>query len=694
MSEKIYEAIRLQNGKITYKNLAKKFDIDTEKLKNILLKLKLDGKILQLGNKYMVFPKDMIIGKVIVSKSGKKHIYYQGKMLTVASKYINEIILHDVVSFRINNKNEAEIFSVVDRIIGKMTCQIRIINGKKRIVPYHDGLYINLPIEIIDELYEGDIILVDIKEVSIGDYCDAKFIKKIGRIDDPAIEDIEIALNYDFDNDYDEKYLQEIDTYPTSVKEEELIGRSDFRNQFSFTIDGINTKDMDDGVYAEIINDDIIRVYVHIADVSHYVKSNSLVFKRACEKATSLYMNNSVFHMLHHKISNGICSLNPNTDRLTKTVIMDIDQNGKIIDFNIVKSVINSKKKMNYDDVDNILINNEIEESYKPFIRTLLILNEAAKRLENRYTTENGKINFANDENNIIYTSNGEISKIEKIENSESRKLIENLMIAANETVANWLYNMQIPSVYRIHEYPDAKKINLLIDKLNKSGFKIKHLNNIEDPKNIQRMLNKFRNSDEFEMISQLFVMSMQRARYSTENLGHYALGLDTYAHFTSPIRRLPDLLIHMMSDIVLENYEKLNVDDLDIIEKKLKELARHSSDMERRADIAETEAEKRLIILKLEKYIGNEMEAIVCETDNNIRIKLFGLSVYINKSNLNNNFDFDNKRKLYYEKNTNNYLKIGSKIIVRLVEASSINRSIKVDVLSIINAKIKKLVK
>ena len=692
MKEKIFEAIKLTSGKVTFKTLSKKFDIDTEELKRILLDLKLDGKILQLGNKYILFPKELNVGTIVVSTSGRKYLYHGKEKVYIASNFLNEVILHDVVSFKLNENNEAEIVSIIDRPLGVMTCEVMEIDGKKKIVPYHSEIQISLPTDVINQLYVGDIISVQITPNELFEYSDAKFIKKVGRVDDPHHEDIVIALNYEFDNEYSQEYLDEISKYPTQVSEEELVGRVDYRYQTAVTIDGINTKDMDDGVYAERLDNDIIRVYVHIADVSHYVKKDSKVFQRACEKTTSLYLNNSVFHMLHHVISNGICSLNPNVDRLTKTVIMDIDENGNIIDFDIVKSVINSKKKMNYDDIDEIFLNNNVPLGYENYISLLLTLNDATKRLEKRYT-QNGKITFANNENNITYNSDGSINKITVISDSPGRKLIENLMIAANETLANWFYNMGIPTVYRVHELPDINKINVLIDKLNQSGFKIKHINNVDNTKSIQIMLDKLRNCEEFGIISQLLVMSMQRAGYSTENYGHYALGLDAYLHFTSPIRRLADLLVHMMCDIVLNDYDKLTSEYLDEIYAKLSEHARRASRMQRQADMAEIEAQQRLIIEKLEKYIGEEFEATICETDEKIRIKFYGIDVYIDKGSLGEGFQYDSKKKLYYDKYTGKYLTMGTKVSIILTDANSSNRSVKLFINGITNQNVKKRV-
>lgn len=498
MEEKILAIINKENGKITFKNILNKYNIGRDELYNLLLKMKLDGKILQIGNKYRIFPNDLIIGSIIVSSSGKKYIMHEGNKIFVASNFLNGILLNDTVAFKINENNEAEIVSIVDRKLGKMTCEVKLINDKLELIPFHDDIEVKLDKSIMNTLSDGDIIMVDISE------DETTFVKTIGRRDDPLIDDMAIALNYGFDNNYTDEYMKEVYSYPASVIEEDIKDRDDYRNQASFTIDGAYTKDMDDGVYAEVLDNNIIRVYVHIADVSHYIKPNSLLFERACEKTTSLYMNNSVFHMLHHIISNGICSLNPNCDRLTKTVIMDIDQNGNIINYDIRKSVINSKKKMVYEDVDEMIMRDNIVNGYEPFKKTLYILYDAAVRLEKRFVMENGKINFANTELAIKYNSDGTINSVSNPENSIARKIIENLMIAANESVANWFINMDMPTVYRVHEFPNITKINTTIEMLNKDGYKIKPIRDIDNPKSLQKVLAILSTYPEYPIISRI----------------------------------------------------------------------------------------------------------------------------------------------------------------------------------------------
>ena len=684
MKERILEIISKNSGKITFKNLLSEFNIGRNELNKLLLELKLDGQILQVGNKYKLFPDNLHLGSITISSSGRKYIFHDGEKISVASNFLNSVILNDTVAFNINENNEAEIVSIVDRVLGKMTCEIKLIDGKKMVIPFHEGIDVKLDKNVLDKLYDGDIIVVNITNDDMfgNEY---EYIKTIGRRDDPLIDDVANALNFGFDNDYDEEYMKEVYKFPTSVSDNETIGREDYRDQQSVTIDGINTKDMDDGVYAEMREDGIIRVYVHIADVSHYVKKNSRIFERACEKTTSLYLNNSVFHMLHHIISNGICSLNPDADRLTKTVVMDIDKDGKIIDYNIVKSVINSKKKMSYEDVDQIIMHNNMVPGYEKFEKQLYILYDAAVRLEKRYVEDNGKINFANTELSIKYNDDGTIKTVANRENSISRKIIENLMIAANESVANWFVNMDMPTVYRVHEFPNIYKINNVIEELNKEGYKIKPIKDIDNPKSLQKILAILSSYPEYPIISQMLVMAMQRARYSTENVGHYALGLPAYLHFTSPIRRLADLLVHMMIDLILVDSDKITPEYLNEIERTLEDLCIHASKMERQADMAERIAERREILKMLAKNMDQEYEAIIVELGRKIKIRLAGVDTYIDSHDLKDIYRYDSKRKRYYDPEEKQHIKvgIGTKIYVKIINIDPINDKFNVKIVN-----------
>lgn len=708
MKEEIISAIKMQSGKINFKNLSKKFNIKTNELNVIIKELKTEGKILERNNKFEIFPDDLYIGTVNVSTVGNKYLFHKGGRLPIINSSANQVILNDLVVYELvaddnkanaNDKTDADyikvnyksakIVSIIDRPLSKMTCEVKKVNGIKKIVPYHNEISITLSKEITDKLMVGDIILVDVSPNEIDEYSNAKFIKKLQYKDEPGDKDMLTGINYGFDNDYTDKASEEVDNYPTKVEEKDIENRADFRSQSAVTIDGANTKDMDDSIYAEILPNGIRRLYVHIADVGHYIKPTSEMFKRASDKTTSAYINNSVIHMLHHKISNGICSLNPNVDRLALSFIMDIDDDGNIVNFNITESVINSKKKMTYEEVDKILTNEYIPKGYEDFVQELYLLYDIAMSLKKNFDN----LEFGNFESKKTYNSDGSIKEVIEADRSPSEELIEYLMLATGKSAGEWLYYMEEIAGYRCHEAPDYSTIKDLINMIVQSGFDLKNIKNINDAYDIKKLLKIFKKKKEYSILSQILVMGMKKADYRIDNLGHYALMFNAYAQVTSPIRRFTDLLNHMKIKSILHNLQNDKEYTFLNDRKIMEEYCKRASIMERQADKASLDGERRLIIEKLEKMIGEEIEATIIMINKQIRIKLMGIDTYIDERHMSDNITFDNSRKLFYDKDSKTYLTIGSKIIVKLVDANSTNRSVSVKVMGAINEKVKKKV-
>lgn len=695
MKDCILEIIKSSNGKISFDGLIKKLNIKKELLEELLLELKLDGKILETSNKYSLFPDGMLIGDISVTKNRNKVIFYDGRIIPLASNFFDYVILNDKISFVINDKGEAEITSIIDREIREVTCRI-ITNGKKKKVEcFYKGLDINLPKDIMDTLSDGDVISVSIgiNDIDSG-YCECKFKKVIGHASDPNIDEIMIAASYGFDNEYSDEYLEEIARIPTYVKESDCINRTDFRNLDFVTIDCVSAKDMDDAVYAYRLNGGY-RVYVSIADVSHFVKLSSLIFNRAFEKGNSCYINNSVFHMLHQVLSNGICSLNPDEDRLTKTVVMDIDNEGNIIDFNVCKSVIKSRKKMDYVNVDKILVDGIIPSGYEEYVDLVKVLHEVSSLLEHMAIHVKGKVDFPSDEVCKEYDEFGNVISVKDAESTPATKLIEYLMIAANTCVASYILWSCMPSMYRVHNKPNIKKVNATLRDINMDkdiGVKFKLIDSAEHPKVIQGILNKLSNLDEYPILAGILLQSMERAVYSTENIGHYALGEEVYTHFTSPIRRLCDLIVHMILDILLDDFEMVNEVDFDKLEQLLQEACKQATKMEGQAEVAEYDGNRLAIIKSMQEYIGYEYDAVVLEVGERIRIKVNGIDCFVKYKNLSDEFRYDEDRCRYYDKNNGMILKLGAKIKVILNSVNLNNRTINVDIVGIIQSK--KLVK
>ena len=700
VKERILCLINNYNGKATLDCLAKDLEVSKDYLEKMILELRLDGKIFEHNNKYTLFPDGMLIGKISVTRSGNKVIFGDSGMIPVASNFFNSVILNDSVSFKINDKGEADITSIIDRKITSASCKVVFKGKKKKLECYYSGIEVELPKDIMDTFSDGDIISVNIGINDIDSkYCKCSFKGIIGHANDPNIDEKIIGENYGFHNNYSDDYMEEIAKIDGTITEKELAKRKDLRDLPFVTIDCVGAKDMDDGVYGYRFSGGY-RIYVTIADVSHFVKFSSKIFERAYELGNSCYINNTVIHMLHSLLSNLVCSLNPDEDKLTKTVVMDIDKNGKIVDFDICKSVIRSRKKMDYTSVDKILVDNEIPSGYEEYVDTIRILSEAATALENNAVNVLGRVDFPSTENIKEYDEFGNVTKVTsgKISSSPSEKLIEYLMIAANQCVASYLLNCCMPSEYRVHKPASLAKVNAFLRELNddkdinvdENGkkHKFKLLDSSSHPKAIQGLLKKLSNMNEYPIIASMLLQCMERAEYSVENIGHYALGLDVYTHFTSPIRRLCDLIVHMILDLLLADYEMIDKVDFDKMEEFLEEACAQASRMERQAEAAEYDGDRLAIIKSMQSHIGEEYDAVVWDVTDYIRIRVNGIDCFAKFKDLSDDFGYDDDSGKYYDKNNDKVLKLGATIKVKLKEINTNNRTIKVDILGVMDSK------
>ena len=466
--------------------------------------------------------------------------------------------------------------------------------------------------------------------------------------------------------------LEEIKNIPTEVSEEEIKDRIDLRNECIFTIDGKDTKDIDDAISLVKLPNGNFELGVHIANVSHYVKKGSAIFEDAYNRGTSVYLLNYVIPMLHHKLSNGICSLNPNEDRLARSCIMEIDKNGEVVNYKICPTVINSKKKMDYDSVNSILENNIIPEGYEEFVGTLKNMQELSNILTIK-RNKNGSLDFASNEIKIDIDENGKTLGFNLCQHRSAEHLIENFMIIANETVATHITWLNLPCVYRVHDCPIDQVLNSTVTFISNLGYRINKVRDAENPKLIQQLLKKLSEYEEYPILSNLVLRSMKRAYYTTENIGHFGLASNNYTHFTSPIRRFPDLMVHTLLDkydnIYNENYneEKLR-EYLQCLEARLKEGCNHSSYKERQADLAEDDSNKFAMLKYMEEHIGKPFEGTIIEitekyikvkTDNEIigKVKLYDID--------GDDFIFRRDKYRLYGKNTGQQYRIGNKVLV-----------------------------
>ena len=431
----------------------------------------------------------------------------------------------------------------------------------------------------------------------------------IGHINDPGTDIMSIIKAYDLPMEFPESVMKSLNDIPDELSPKDYAGRVDLRDLQTVTIDGEDAKDLDDAITVSEENG-IYHLGVHIADVSNYVKEYSPLDKEAYKRGTSVYLVDRVIPMLPHKLSNGICSLNQGCDRLALSCLMDIDEKGNVISHKICESVINVDRRMTYTNVKKILENEdeEILNEYKDFADMFRLMEKLALILRQR-RFKRGSIDFDFPETKITLNDKGEPVEIKPYDRNTATRIIEDFMLIANETVAEDYFWQEVPFLYRSHENPDPEKIRRLGTFINNFGYSIKIGDEIH-PKELQKLLGKIEGSDEENLIARLTLRSMKRASYTTECVGHFGLAAKYYCHFTSPIRRYPDLQIHRiikenlhggMSDKRSEHFAAI-----------LPEVAKQTSATERRADDAERDTDKLKMVQYMEKHIGETFEGVV----------------------------------------------------------------------------------
>lgn len=440
--------------------------------------------------------------------------------------------------------------------------------------------------------------------------AEGQIIEILGDVDEKGVDALSVIRSYNIPVEFPEKVLQEARSIPQEIKPEDLEGRRDLRGLTMVTIDGEDARDLDDAVSLEMLEDGTYRLGVHIADVSHYVKENSPLDLEALKRGTSVYFPDRVIPMLPTELSNGICSLNPKVDRLAFSVFMDINNLGRVINHEIVESVINVNERMTYTNVYKILEEHDQEliERYRPLVPMFGKMKELALILMKKRKLR-GAIDFDFPETKVVVDEQGKPVEIKKYEITIANKIIEEFMLLCNETVSEHFYWANIPFVYRIHEDPDPEKILRLNEFLFNFGVRIKGINNLH-PRALQDVLEKVKGTPQERVISTMMLRSLQKARYSDEHTWHFGLAANYYSHFTSPIRRYPDLMIHrIMKEYIHGEFdEKRN----DYYANVLPEITKRCSERERNADEAERDYTELKMAEYMQEHVGDKYTGIV----------------------------------------------------------------------------------
>ena len=553
--------------------------------------------VLDLNSKGFGF---IIVGKDI------KDVYVSEKNLNNAED--EDTVLFEYVNKDINHP-EGKIIKVIKKNLEPAVGEVIKDNGEF-FVRTGKGKDIYVPKDYLNGAVEGHKVVVEpLKEGRrIG-----KITKIIGHKNDVGVDILSFVYEYNFRPEFPEEVTNELDSIPlfleNKVIDEELSrGRRDLRDKIIFTIDGADTKDIDDAISLDKDEKGNFVLGVHIADVSHYVKEGTEIDKEAYFRGTSVYLVDRVLPMLPHKLSNGICSLNENEDRLSMTCMMNIDSQGNVIHYEIYPSIIRSRKKMTYDNVNKILEENTIPEGYEEFSDILLTMFELSKILRNKMIAR-GYIEFESDEAKIIVDDKCHPIDIQRRMQRSGEQLIENFMIAANETVGGSIFYKNLPGIYRVHDKPNEKRLEEFLKFLSLHGYAVTGKNKIETSKDLQKILNQLDEVPEAIVLHDMAIRCQSKAKYTDVNIGHFGLGSKCYSHFTSPIRRYPDLILHRLIKDYNYNYSEK------IIEKNretLPEMSEHCSIREVEAQNCERDVDDMKKAEYMMDHIGEVYEGII----------------------------------------------------------------------------------
>ncbi len=604
----------------------------------------------------------------------------------VATDNMNGAIHDDIVLVEITSKMtldrlEGRVLKIIKRQVQRYIGEITFDEKGKGHIKLDDNkvkLNIEIPKDKALNAVDGHKVVVElVKKLNNNLKYEGKVLEIIGHKNDPGVDILSIIYKYNINTVFPDEVKEEVSNINMEVLPEELKGRRDLRDQVIFTIDGDDTKDIDDAISIEKFASGHYKLGVHIADVSYYVKEGSPLDNEAMERGTSVYLVDRVIPMLPHELSNGICSLNPNVDRLAISCVMEFDSSGKQIDYEIFPSVIRSRIQMTYKKVNSILEKNVVPEGYEPYADTLKIMAELASILR-KAKVKRGYINFDIDEAKILVDENCKPTEITVRERGTGENLIEDFMIAANECVATHIYFMNLPFIYRVHEVPKEEKIRSFLGFVSNLGYQVP--GDIKDtkPTTMQRILKALEDKPEYKILSSLLLRCMQKAVYRPENLGHYGLASSCYTHFTSPIRRYPDTTVHrLLRTYLFEN--KLDNSTIHKWEEKLVYIAEHSSERERASVDCEREVEDMKMAEYMESHIGEEFEGMISS------VTSFGMFVELDNlveglvplRDMPDFFVYDEDRMTLTGEKSHVKYTIGERVLVKVVRASKEDKTI-----------------
>ncbi|QTN01544.1 ribonuclease R [Sediminibacillus dalangtanensis] len=522
---------------------------------------------------------------------------------------------------------------------------------------------------------DGHKVIVKITKFPEGRMsAEGEVMQILGHKNDPGIDIISIIYKHGIKIDFPEAVLEQAENTPETIRPEEIANRKDLRDEMIVTIDGADAKDLDDAVTVKQLDNGNYKLGVYIADVSYYVEEGSPIDEEANERATSVYLVDRVIPMIPHRLSNGICSLNPQVDRLTLGCEMEITPQGEVVNHDIFQSVIKTNERMTYHDVNKILVDDDpaLKDRYEELVPMFKDMEELAAILR-RKRMNRGAIDFDFKEAQVLVDKEGKAVDVALRERSVAERLIEEFMLAANETVAEHFHWMDVPFIHRIHQDPNPDKLQHFFEFIANLGYVVKGTSNEIHPQALQSIVEEVQGTQEEMIISKLMLRSMQQAKYDPQSIGHFGLATDFYTHFTSPIRRYPDLIVHRLIRTYLVNGQ-LDQQTQKHWKEKMPEIARHSSEMERAAVDAERETDDLKKAEYMQDKIGEEYDGVISSVTG------FGLFVelpntiegLVHVSYLTDDYyHFDEKHYAMIGERTGNIFRIGDEITIRVVNVN-----------------------
>jgi ribonuclease R len=673
--------------------------------KRVLKDLVASGALIQIrGNRFGLPDKmDLIVGRLSTNPAGygfvvPEHAEGDRQDIYIAAPNLAEAMHGDRVVVRIERQTpkgpEGKILKILERSQEAVVGRFEVDDaGLGYVVPFDRRLLtdVHVPTGQWGAAEPGIMVLVEITRWPTATRGPiGRVVEVLGRIEEPGVDTQIIIRKYGIPDQHGEEAVEEAKRLGGTVKERDIKGRTDFRPVTTVTIDGEHARDFDDAITIERLANGNFWLGVHIADVSHYVKEGSALDEEAYERGTSVYFPERAVHMFPSELATGLCSLNPHVDRLVQSCLMEVDRRGTVMRYEMHDGVINSDARMTYTSVNAILTDHDPEETQK-YTALVPMFEQMRELFEilNRRRRRRGAIDFDLPEAEVVLGEDGQIEDIVATERNIAHRIIEEFMLLANETVAAHLVEHNVPSLHRVHESPDPKKVLDFETFITTLGYSLAATGQTIKPKHFQKLVDRIRGTPEERPIAALMLRTMQKARYDAVSLGHFGLAAEHYTHFTSPIRRYPDLVVHRM--LRESRHSTMTAARVEELEQELPEAAKHTSEMERRADDAERELLQWKKVRFMADKVGEEYEGYITG------VAPFGLFVelvehYVEglvhvSSMADDYYRFEEQKHVMRGENTRKVYRLGDKVLVQVVRVDMERRQVDLGIVEILQA-------